>query len=284
MNRQTKILIELALEEDLSAEGDLTSQFFVPSNHYSTGLINAREPVTVSGQEVAAGVARSVSEQLEYAVVKKDGDRADVGETIAKLSGPTRDLLTAERTLLNFLQRLSGIATQTREYCEAISHTKAQLLDTRKTTPGHRHIEKAAVAHGGGKNHRMGLYDAVMVKDNHIATEGSATALGEMILRFKSAHPGKSVEIETDTIDQVRRYLPIEAVDCILLDNMDLETLREAVLLRNEHAPEVKLEASGGVTLATLADIAETGVDYISVGALTHSVRSVDLGLDFMNE
>jgi nicotinate-nucleotide pyrophosphorylase (carboxylating) len=198
-----------------------------------------------------------------------------------KISGAARSILTAERTALNFMQRLSGIATQTHEYVKAVDGTQARILDTRKTTPGWRALEKAAVVSGGGTNHRMGLYDRVMVKDNHLVSEGGMEELHQSIQRLLADHPDVEVELEADRLEQVRAFLTMEEVDYILLDNMSLDELRQAVEMRGMRTRPM-LEASGGVTLQTVRAIAKTGVDFISVGALTHSVQAMDLALDFV--
>lgn len=280
MNRLTRILIELALEEDLRDIGDLTSNHFVDSRHTSKGQIISRESAVISGSAVAAAVCESVSKDLHFSIVATDGSAVEKGEVVAEISGPTQSILTAERTVLNFMQRLSGVATATRAYVERISHTDAILLDTRKTTPGFRELEKNAVAHGGATNHRHGLYDAVMVKDNHLAANLSPVDLGERVRTLRSENPDLKIEVEADRIDQVEAFLKFPEIDVILLDNMTNDELRTAVEMRNQTDQGIRLEASGGVNLETIAGIAETGVDYISVGALTHSVRSIDLGLD----
>lgn len=280
MNQISLTLISLALEEDLGGIGDLTSLNFVDETHRSLGRIVSRESAIVSGTEVARQVCAAVSPELHFSSVIADGEEAEKGQVVAILRGPTRLVLTAERTVLNFMQRLSGIATVTRTYRKEISHTGAKLLDTRKTTPGWRELEKAAVVHGGGTNHRMGLYDAIMVKDNHLVANPSPIDLKAKVEELKSANPNLKIEVEADRIDQVAQFLSIDGIDVILLDNMSTMELARAVSLRNEVNPKILLEASGGVNLTTIRGIAETGVDYISVGALTHSVRSIDLGLD----
>ncbi len=280
MNRISLTLINLALEEDLGGIGDLTSLNFVDSRHRSCGRIVSRESAVISGSEVAKQVCAAVSPELHFSSLIRDGESAETGDTVAVLTGPTRLVLTAERTVLNFMQRLCGIATVTRTYLNAISGTNAKLLDTRKTTPGWRELEKAAVVHGGGTNHRMGLYDAIMVKDNHLVANPSPLDLKARIDELKSTRPSLKIEVEADRLDQVTRFLTIPGIDVILLDNMSTEELTRAVSLRNELNPPMFLEASGGVNLTTIRGIAETGVDYISIGALTHSVRSIDLGLD----
>lgn len=280
MNRITRTLIKLALEEDLSDKGDLTSRHFVEPGHRSCGKIVSRENAIVSGSLVAREVCREVGEELFFESLIPDGGSVSRGETVATITGPTRLVLTAERTVLNFMQRLCGVATITAAYAREIAETGTQLLDTRKTTPGWRELEKAAVVHGGGRNHRFGLYDAIMVKDNHLAANPDPIDLRERVGAIKSASPELRVEVEADRLDQVSDFLGIEGIDVILLDNMSNADLREAVGMRNLRSPEKYLEASGGVNLSTIRAIAETGVDFISVGALTHSVRSIDLGLD----
>lgn len=280
MNRLSRILVELALEEDLREVGDLTSLHFVDPEHRSVGKIMSRENAVVSGGGVAAMVCDAVDDALGFRMIAQDGDSVEKGDLVAEISGPTRSLLTAERTVLNFMQRLSGVATSTRAYVDQIRHTKAVLLDTRKTTPGFRELEKAAVVHGGATNHRFGLYDAVMVKDNHLAANLSPVDLGERVTELRARMPDLKIEVEADRLDQVESFLQIPGIDVILLDNMSNEELRRAVAMRDDAGVRTRLEASGGVNLSTIAGIAETGVDFISVGALTHSVRSIDLGLD----
>jgi nicotinate-nucleotide pyrophosphorylase (carboxylating) len=281
MNRISRILVELALDEDLDRSGDLTSRHFVDARHRSRGRIMARESCVISGSAVARLVCESVGDgALVFTPVIPDGSPAEKGDLVAKIEGPTRLVLQAERTVLNFLQRLSGVATVTRTYAAAIAHTRARLLDTRKTTPGWRELEKAAVAHGGGTNHRIGLYDAIMVKDNHLVANSDPVDLTQRIDEVLADHPGIKIEFEADRLDQVEVFLGLDGIDVILLDNMSNEQLRNAVALRDRLRPGTLLEASGGVNLQTIAGIAETGVDFISVGALTHSVRAIDLGLD----
>ena len=282
MTDPTRTLVTLALDEDLAGEGDLTSRFFVPAAHHSQGRIVSRESCVVSGSAVAEEVCRRVGEDLLFTSVLSDGSPAEKGNLVALLEGPTTLVLQAERTVLNFLQRLSGVATTTRRYAAAIAHTRARLLDTRKTTPGWRELEKAAVTHGGGTNHRLGLFDAIMVKDNHLAANSDPVDLAERITAVRAQYPGIKIEFEADHLDQVETFLHLAGIDAILLDNMSNGQLREAVGLRDQIAPSILLEASGGVHLETIAGIAETGVDFISVGALTHSVRSIDLGLDLV--
>jgi len=213
--------------------------------------------------------------------LKKDGDPLSQGERVLEVSGHARSILTAERTALNFLQRLSGVATQTRAYVAKVESTDAKVLDTRKTTPGWRALEKGAVVAGGGKNHRMGLYDRAMVKDNHLVAENKLEALQDAIDRLHADRAGVEVELEADTLEQVQGFLSLRGVDYILLDNMNYEMMRDAVAMRDDSGSAVALEASGGVTIDTIAEIATTGVDFISVGALTHSAVALDLSLEF---
>jgi len=284
MNHLSRHLVDMALEEDLADIGDLTSLHFVDADHRSIGRIVSREEAVISGCEIAAIVCAAVSPLLTLRVVIPDGGEANRGDLVAEIAGPTRLVLTAERTVLNFMQRLSGVATITRTFVTAIAGTGARLLDTRKTTPGWRELEKAAVVHGGGVNHRMGLYDAIMVKDNHLVANPNPVNLAARVSAIKSKTPNLKIEVEADHLEQVADFLTIPGIDVILLDNMSNEELTRAVVMRNEIAPAMLLEASGGVNLTTIRGIAGTGVDFISVGALTHSVRSIDLGLDLVAE
>lgn len=247
------------------------------------GLIVAREDGVVAGMETAAEVFRRVDEKLHLNLLLEDGSHVTSGACVIEVRGKARSLLTAERVALNFLQRLSGVATKTRSFVDLVDGTGARILDTRKTTPGWRALEKAAVVAGGGMNHRMGLYDRAMVKDNHLVAEGGITALQEAIKRLKKDKPGVEVELEADRLDQVKQFLTLEGVDYLLLDNMDLASLRKAVEWRGE-GKGPRLEASGGVTLATVSEIARTGVDFISVGALTHSAVALDISLEFVED
>ena len=269
-------LISLALAEDIGA-GDVTSIYFTGPDRQARARIVAREACVLAGLIPALEVLRRVDPELKVETVAKDGNRLAAGDIVLTLEGRAASILTAERTTLNFLQRLSGVATQTRRFVDAIAGSAAKILDTRKTTPGWRLLEKAAVASGGGQNHRIGLYDMVMVKDNHLAAGTSGEELQAAIRKVKSERPGTRVELEADTLEQVRDFVKLEGVDVILLDNMPPAVLREAVALRR---PGLVFEASGGVTLDSIRDIAATGVDFISVGALTHSARSVDLSLE----
>lgn len=270
-------IISLALAEDVGS-GDVTSRYFTGGERTGSGRIVAREACVVAGLTVAEEVFHRVDSTLRVRRIAEDGDEILPGAVVMDVAGGTAAILTAERTALNFLQRLSGVATLTRHYVRAVEGTGARILDTRKTTPGWRLLEKVAVKAGGGTNHRLGLHDMVMVKDNHLAAGTGLAEIQAAIHRVKSAHPGMRVELEADTLEQVRDFAGLEGVDVILLDNMPPPVLREAVKLRR---PGLVFEASGGVTLHTVRAIAETGVDFISVGALTHSARAVDLSLEF---
>ncbi len=268
----------MALAED-TGDGDITAQCFVPADRGARAEIRAKETGILAGTEVAEAVFRTLDPKLRIVVQRGDGSRVERGDVVIRITGAARSILTAERTALNFLQRLSGIATQTRRYVDTVAGTGAQILDTRKTTPGWRTLEKMAVRAGGGTNHRTGLYDMVMVKDNHLQAAGSLAELQAGIDLAQQGQPGVKIEIEADTVQQVRDFLTLRGVDIIMLDNMSLDEMRECVALTR--GTGVKLEASGGVTLERLPEIAATGVDFISSGALTHSVKALDLSLDF---
>jgi len=274
----TESLIQAAIAEDVGP-GDVTATYFVPEASVARAVIVAREPGVMSGVEIAVRVFALMDARIEARALKSDGEAFVKGDVLLEISGPTRAILTGERTALNFLQRLCGVATQTRRYVEAVQPHPVQIWDTRKTTPGWRRLEKAAVKAGGGTNHRMGLYDQVMVKDNHIAAHGSSEQLQAAIDRVRAERPGTRIQLECDTLEQMARFLNLRGVDMLLLDNMGCEKLREAVQM---NAGKLWLEASGGITLETIRDVAATGVNAISVGALTHSARALDLGLDFV--
>ena len=276
-NPQIDQAIAAALAEDIGA-GDVTCEFFVTPGQIATGRIIAKQTGVTAGVEVAAEVFRRVDSKLHVVAAMESGSRVAPGDVVLTVSGDVRSILTSERVALNFLQRLSGVASLTRRFVDAVAGTRARILDTRKTTPGLRALEKAAVAAGGGTNHRFGLYDMVMVKDNHLAAQDDLAFLKAAISRLRAERKGVRVELEADTLDQVRGFLTLEGVDVILLDNMTTDEMREAVALG---AGKVLFEASGGVSLKTVAAIAATGVDYISVGALTHSAPALDIALDF---
>lgn len=279
MNDHSDTLITLALAEDIGS-GDVTSSYFIPESRKARAFVAVRGEGVVSGTGLAARVFAKVDPSLQVEVLIEDGCRVTDGALLLRVEGSARSILTAERTALNFLQRLSGTATLTARYVDRVQGTRARILDTRKTTPGYRLLEKRAVIDGGGVNHRLGLYDRAMVKDNHLVAEGGIEALQAAIHRLKQEKAGVEVELEADRLSQVKRFLELDGVDHILLDNMTLDELREAVALRGDRGTPM-LEASGGVNLDTVRGIAETGVDFISVGALTHSAPALDIGLDF---
>ena len=265
-------LIDLALEEDIAA-GDITTDYLVTPGTRATGLIVAKEPVVVAGLEVARRIFQRLDSQVVCHTPAVDGETLTQGQALLTLEGELGPMLIAERTALNFLQRLSGIATHVRRYVDAVAGTPVRLLDTRKTTPGWRILEKYAVRIGGASNHRMGLYDGVLIKDNHIAACGGITAAVQKI-KANVSHLVK-IEVETADLDQVREALACGA-DVIMLDNMTAEQIRAAVNLIQHRA---LVEVSGNVTLDKLKALAVTGVDLISIGALTHAARSVDLSM-----
>jgi len=263
------------LREDLE-HGDITTDAIFSDQETATVLIRAREPLVAAGMEqIAARVFRLLDERVVFSQATSDGQQVTSGEVLMTVSGSVRTLLRGERVALNLVQRLCGIATLTRQYVDAVQGLKASIVDTRKTTPGLRMLEKYAVRVGGGRNHRYSLSDGVLIKDNHIAACGS---LRRAVEKARAAVPHTiAIEVETDTLEQVQECLECGA-QIIMLDNMDLATMRQAVAMINGKA---FIEASGGVNLDTVRGIAETGVDIISVGALTHSARSYDIGLDW---
>lgn len=265
-------LIDLAMAEDIGT-GDVTTSHLVAPDASGQGTIVAKERLIIAGLAVARRVFERLDADVVFSAAFSDGDVVDRGRTVVSLSGRLASLLTGERTALNFLQRLSGIATHVHTYIQALQHTSVRLLDTRKTTPGWRALEKYAVRKGGGTNHRMGLYDAVLIKDNHIAAGGGITQAVQTIRQ--RVDPTMTIEVETTSLEEVQEALDAGA-HIIMLDNMDLSAVQSAVALVRGRA---KLEVSGGVTRAHLADLAATGIDYISSGALTHSARAVDLSM-----
>jgi nicotinate-nucleotide pyrophosphorylase (carboxylating) len=273
-------LLDLALEEDLGTDGDVTTRLLIPPDQCGAAILVARKAGVIAGLPAARGVFQRVDSGLEISAAD-DGASVQPGDRLMIVRGRMASILAGERTALNFVQRLSGVATLTRRYVEQVAGLSVKLLDTRKTTPGWRLLEKYAVRCGGGHNHRVGLYDAILIKDNHLAALGPGPeAVSEAVLRARSqSGRGLIVEVEVDNLDQLDRAL-LARPEIVLLDNMSLEDLREAVRRRKSVAPEVLLEASGGVNLKTVRDIAETGVDRISVGALTHSAVALDIGLD----
>ncbi len=270
---QVKTIVRRALSEDIG-DGDVTTQCIVQPDAMLDGQFIAKEAGVVAGLEVVRLTFSIVGENVQFTPHVADGDQVEIGQVIATIDGPGQVLLSGERVALNFLQRMSGIATLTRRFVEAVQSTSAIILDTRKTAPGLRPLDKWAVRLGGGQNHRFGLYDMVLIKDNHIAAVGS---ISEAVARVRAKDKqGRPIEVEVKTLAELQETLALE-VNRIMLDNMSLAEMREAVRLTNGGVP---LEASGNVTLENVAAIAATGVDYISVGMLTHSVQALDISLE----
>ena len=267
--------IRRALEEDIGS-GDVTTDSIVPANASLRGRIIAKQTGVVAGLDVADAVFRALDQRITFTPQVVDGARVETRTVVAEVAGPARALLTGERTALNFLGRISGIATLTRQFVDAVSGTNAVILDTRKTAPGLRFTDKLAVRLGGGQNHRTGLFDMVLIKDNHIDFAGSITAA---VTRVREAGVKVEIEVEARTLDDVREALAL-GVERILLDNMTFELMREAVQIC---AGQAKLEASGNVSLESVLEVARTGVDFISVGALTHSPKVFDVSLEFVD-
>jgi nicotinate-nucleotide pyrophosphorylase (carboxylating) len=270
-------IIDLALREDIGG-GDITSVATVPAGLQAQGTLQAKAPGVISGLEVAREVFQRVDPSVTFTPLVQDGQRVEAKTPIATVAGPARSLLASERVALNLLQRLSGVATVTARFVDAVCGTRARIVDTRKTTPGLRALEKAAVRHGGGHNHRFGLTDGVLIKDNHLAAVGGPDRVARAIALAREAAPHTlRIEVEVTTLQELAEALEAGA-DVVMLDNMDVETMRGAVEMT---AGRALLEASGGVSLGTVAAIAATGVDLISVGALTHSAPALDISLDF---
>jgi nicotinate-nucleotide pyrophosphorylase (carboxylating) len=280
--RNAETLIDLAIAEDLGDRGDLTTTTTIPSEARGAARFVARADGVIAGLPVVRLLARRFGLERGWQSLANDGDHVRPGTAVARVAGSMRSLLAMERIALNFLQRLSGVATLSARFVAEVAGTKAVILDTRKTTPGWRRLEKFAVRCGGAQNHRFGLYDAVLIKDNHLAwLAGQGDPIGAAVAAARAQAPaGTIVEVEVDTLDQLDQALACRP-DIILVDNLGPVHLREAVRRRDARAPGVQLEASGGVTLATVADLARSGIDRISVGALTHSAPALDIGLDY---
>ncbi len=265
-------IVALALEEDLGG-GDITAEATIPPDRRCAAVILAKAPGVVAGVEVVQSVFRAVDPDVHVEILVADGTPVVPQFDLITIEGPARSVLAGERTALNLLGRMCGVATATREYVKAVAGTGARILDTRKTMPGMRALDKYAVACGGGVNHRMGLYDAFLIKDNHLRVAGG---IMQAVALARAAHPDLAITVEVESLDQLR-----EAVGCaaerIMLDNMPIEVMREAVTIAGAHA---ELEASGGITLATIREVALTGVDFISVGAITHSARWLDVSME----
>ena len=272
-------LVEWAIREDLGPAGDITSRTLLPADLRGRAQFVQRSVGVVAGLPAVAATLEAIDGSLHFEAMVSDGSLLQPGQVLATVTGSLRSILTAERVALNFLQRLSGVASLTHRYVDAVVGLPVAILDTRKTTPGWRLLEKYAVRQGGGSNHRMGLYDGVLIKDNHLAALADDLVLA--VHRARQELRGFAIECEVDTLEQLERLLPARP-DIVLLDNMTTDQLRAAVKMRNMTDPRIKLEASGGVNLTTVRAIAETGVERISVGALTHSAVAQDIGLDFV--
>lgn len=267
-------LVRSALAEDVGS-GDVTTMSLIDQDSFASGVIVAKEPLVVAGVDIAIASFRELEKSIDFSVEVLDGQDADFFQPLIRIHGSARALLTAERTALNFVQRLSGIATLTAKFVQQVSGTNTKILDTRKTIPGWRILEKYAVACGGGINHRFGLYDQVMIKDNHLVAVGGN--IKKAVKCARENYPKLKIEVEADTVQQAKTAAEAGA-DIILLDNMSREELSQSIELISGRS---KTEASGGITIDTVREIAETGVDYISIGALTHSAPAVDIGFDF---
>jgi nicotinate-nucleotide pyrophosphorylase (carboxylating) len=284
-NGSLRTLLEIAKAEDLRDVGDVTSEAVIEPSRTGHAVMVLRQPGILAGLEAMNAIIDVFAPAVSIEHSESDGDDCPAGRTIARLHGPLRDLLTAERTMLNIVGHLSGIATLTGRYVDAVLGTTAVICETRKTLPGLRNLEKYAVRCGGGTLHRRGLWDAILLKDNHLAHIPLAdwiAVLGPAIAQAKATRELRFVQIEVDTLEQLEVVLQLDSdyVDMVLLDNMPPDTLRQAVHLKQQHHPGLILEASGGVTLDTVRGIAETGVERISIGAITHSAPALDIGLD----
>ena len=274
-----RALIDLALAEDIGT-GDITSLATIPADRTATAVMLAKQDGVLSGIDVAQEVFRTVDPSLEFSALKQNGDELRDREDIAIVKGNARSILTAERTALNFVQRLSGVATVTAQYVAAVSGSSTAIVDTRKTTPGMRLLQKRAVMHGGGRNHRFGLADGVLIKDNHLAAIGGPNRIADAVAAAKARAPHTlRIEVEVTSLAELHEALAAGA-DIVLLDNMDTATMAEAIAIRNESGKQAILEASGGITLERLPELAGIGIDIVSVGALTHSAPSLDISLD----
>jgi nicotinate-nucleotide pyrophosphorylase (carboxylating) len=280
-------LIKLSIDEDLSVDGDITSRALIPAEHQGKALFVARAAGVLAGVAAASLVFEAVDPRVIFRPILRDAENVSPAGKIASVSGSLRSILAAERTALNFIQRLSGVATETSRYVQAVAGLPCQILDTRKTTPGWRLLEKYAVRCGGGHNYRVGLYDEILIKDNHLAGLQISDVRSQIVEAIRRAResqaPGISIEIEVDNLQQLDIALE-QKPDIILLDNMPVQQLRDAVRGRDQICPSVQLEASGGITLANVRAVAETGVDRISIGALTHSAPALDIALDYWDQ
>ena len=280
-------LIALAIAEDLGAQGDITASALIDEREQGSVQLVARGAGVLAGMPIVQMVFERLDRNVRFQGLIEDGSPVEAGAIVAELSGPLRALLIGERTALNFVSHLSGIATRTREFVDAIAGTSATILDTRKTLPGYRVLQKYAVRAGGGSNHRMGLFDGCLIKDNHLAAWQSAGKQGGIAAAIREARDSVPtsvpVEVEVDSLEQLRDALR-DSPDIVLLDNMSPPMLVEAIAIRNQAAPHVLLEASGGVSLQNVAEIARTGVERISIGALTHSAPALDMAFDWKRQ
>jgi len=286
LEKSAKVLIDLAYEEDLHDGTDITSETLLDRSEMGEARVIAREDGIVCGLKLVPLIFQKFAMGLEYELLSSDGEFVSKDSQILRVSGQAIDLLKIERTILNFLGRLSGIATLTHRFVKLTNASRAKVFDTRKTTPGWRRLEKYAVKCGGGENHRMGLFDAVLIKDNHLAMldsseQGWLPRVKSAFKKIRQTSPAVTVQIEVDNLEQLKSLLPLHP-DIILLDNMTNAQLTEAVRMRGDH--RIELEASGGVRLSTVAEIATTGVERISVGALTHSAVNFDFGMDWIEK
>ena len=278
MNKSVMKIINNALKEDIG-KGDITTRATISKSKKAVGKFLVKDSGVIAGLEIAKTVFKSVDEKIKFETIIKDGSIVKHGDVVAIVSGKAQSLLTAERTALNFLQRMSGIATSANFYAEKVKHTKAKVIDTRKTVPGLRMLDKMAVKAGGCENHRIGLYDMFLIKDNHIQVAGSITKAVADCVKYQRKHYTKfKIEVETKNLKEVEETITTKA-DVIMLDNFSVDDMKKAVQLING---KCKIEASGGITIDTIKEIAETGVDYISVGALTHSVKALDISLEIV--
>ena len=276
MNKSVLKLINNALKEDVG-KGDITTRATISKSKKAVGKFLVKADGVIAGLEIAKAVFKSVDSKIKFEIKINDGSKVNKGDVAAIVTGNAQCILTAERTALNFLQRMSGVATSANIYSDKVKHTKAKVIDTRKTVPGLRMLDKMAVKLGGCENHRIGLYDMFLIKDNHIEVSGSITKAVESCLKYQKKHNTKfKIEVETKNLKEVEEALKTKA-DIIMLDNFEIDKMKQAVQLING---KCKIEASGGVNLETVQAIAETGVDYISVGALTHSVKALDISLE----
>jgi nicotinate-nucleotide pyrophosphorylase (carboxylating) len=269
-----------AVGEDVGPD-DVTSRILIAEGVKATGFLVAREPCVLAGMDVAEGVFREVDGELKWRALAQDGERILAGRKVAEVTGSARSILTGERCALNFIQRLSGVASLTADYVRQTEGTGAKILDTRKTTPGLRALERQAVRLGGGTNHRTGLYDGILVKENHLALV-SLSDLPELLMKASRNHPDLPIVVEADSCELAEKLLKLP-IQRVLLDNMTLDQVNKIVAVRKTQASRVQIEASGGVTLEKARDLARAGVDWISVGKLTHSARSIDFSLDLIS-